>query len=69
MTSLDCWICTTPPGALTRKALETRCACGFEVRYHGYGHPHSMGGVGCSAFLAAVPKPQPTTDAQQPALF
>jgi hypothetical protein len=70
MTALDCWICTTPPRVLTRRALETLCACGFEVQHHGYGHPHSLSGVGCPAFTAALPLPKPhsETDAQ-PALF
>jgi hypothetical protein len=68
MTTLECWLCSTPPGTLARQYLQALCVCGFELRYHGYGHPHSMGIVDCAAFLAAVPTPPPTTDAQ-PALF
>jgi hypothetical protein len=67
----DCWICTTAPGTLTRKARETRCVCRFELQYHGYGHPHAMAVVGCMAFTAAPPAsaPPPPTDAAQPTLF
>lgn len=65
----DCWLCSTPPGAMTRKLHETCCTCGCILSAHGYGHPHSLGIVGCAAFVAAVPRtPEPATDAQ-PALF
>jgi len=68
MNKHDCWLCTTTPGSLAPHYLQALCRCGFELQYHSYGHPHSMGIVACAAFLAAVPTPPPATDAQ-PALF
>jgi hypothetical protein len=58
-----------PPSAQTRTTLATRCTCGFELRYHGYGHPHAMAVVGCAAFLAALLQAPPQTEEQQPMLF
>jgi hypothetical protein len=69
MTAHGCWLCATPPSAQTRMILATRCTCGFELRYHGYGHPHSMAVVGCAAFLVALPLDPPRQDEQQPTLF
>lgn len=70
MTTLDCWLCSTPPGTMTRKLHETCCTCGCILGAHGYGHPHALAVVGCVAFVAALPlpTPQPALDAQ-PALF
>jgi hypothetical protein len=69
MTTLDCWLCATPPGVQTRPNLETLCTCGYMLHAHSYGHPHALAVVGCAAFLAALPlPPQPAPDAQ-PSLF
>ena len=66
MTTDDCWLCTTPPGAQTHITMRTLCTCEFELQYHSYGHPHGLSTVGCSAFLAELPlpTPKPETDAQ-----
>ena len=62
----DCWLCDRPPGLISPTMQQTLCTCGFELRTHGYGHPHALAVVGCAAFRAALPlpPPQPETDAQ-----
>ncbi len=70
MTTLDCWLCSTPPSQISPKLLQTPCTCGMAIAAHSYGHPHSLAAVGCVAFMVALPlEPSRQDTDAQPALF
>jgi hypothetical protein len=54
----DCLLCTTPPASASPAFLRSHCRCGFELKFHGWGHPHSYAVVECMGFRAATVEPQ-----------
>jgi hypothetical protein len=50
----DCLLCTTPPASASPAFLRSHCRCGFELKFHGWGHPHSYAVVECMEFEAGV---------------